>query len=220
MIAEGRGVEGPRGDGVGVGGVRAQPREHLRAHPLDRVLVEARPGERVAQERHRLVAVLGQEARRDRHRVVARVESVARGQRLSRGGEGGRVEVGGPLLQEPGHQVDRAACAGGVERGAAHEAQLEGHEGQRVVLHQPGVDAARRGDLLDLDLGAQRRGEREEREGRAGEGAQRKGGHHESSAVTGSTAGSAAGGAAGASAAGVIAVPSEPASAASSGVVR
>ena len=58
VIPEGGLGEGLRGDGAGVGGVGAEPRQHLRAHPLHRVVVEARLHERVAQERHGLVAVL------------------------------------------------------------------------------------------------------------------------------------------------------------------
>ena len=44
----------------------------------------------------------------------------------------------------------------GIERGAAAEVQFERHQGDGVLLHQPGLDAAGAGDGNDLGGGLRR----------------------------------------------------------------
>jgi hypothetical protein len=56
-----------------------------------------------------------------------------------------------PSSSRPGHQVHRAALAGSVERRAAVEPDLDGDEGDGIVLDQPCLDPAGGGHFLDVD---------------------------------------------------------------------
>jgi hypothetical protein len=151
VIAPGHGVEGLARDLVGVARVAIDDRQDLPAHPFHRVLVEARGDKGRAQEIGGLLAVFRQHAGRDRQRVAIDVELEACGQPLHRLGEGAGVHVLGAFFQQPGHQVNRATLAGSVERRAAIEPDLDGDEGDGVVLHQPCLDPAGGGHLLDVD---------------------------------------------------------------------
>ena len=159
MVWIGQRVEGAARNVVRVLRIGADDRQHLSAHPFDRHRVKARLDQRGAQKIHRRVAVLGQHPRRDRERVGADIEGKARREILPCGLEGAGVHLGRSFFEKTGHQVHRAKPVGIVEPGAPFEAQLERREGDGVVLDQPGVDAARRSHLLDLDLGMGQTGE-------------------------------------------------------------
>ncbi len=77
-----------------------------------------------------------------------------------------------PSLDQAHHQVGCAALGGIVQIGAAADADFQRKEGDLVRFHQPGVDPAGRGDLLDGNLGPQGKGR--QRQGKC----QQKAAHH------------------------------------------
>ena len=153
VIAIGHPGEGGTGDVVRIGQVGPQARQHLLAHPFDGVGVEAGLGQGQFQHRRRLIAVFGQEAGRDRDVVIRRVVVDRGRQRFQRPRIGARVQIARAFFQKAGHQVGRATRAFRIQRGAAPEPQFQRHEGDRMILDQPGPDPAGRGDLADLHPG-------------------------------------------------------------------
>lgn len=148
---------------VRVLGVGGEARQHLSAHPVDGVGIEARLDQREAQQIHRLVAVLGEEPGRDRNRIRRGPEGEVRGEAIAGPGKALRIKIARAFLEQAGHQVDRPPRALGIERGAAAKSDLERREGQFVRLDQPGVNAAGRGHVLDLDIRPDGQGEQDQR---------------------------------------------------------
>ena len=123
-------------------------------HPAGRFGGEARIGQRPAQERDRGIAVLGQHPGRYGRGIVIGVESEIGRQGVARLGEALRVKIAAALFQKRHHQQRGAApVSRRIEAGAAFEAQFQRGEGDRMFLDQPGMDAAGRGHLADLDGG-------------------------------------------------------------------
>ena len=115
VVAERDLVEGLAGDVVRVFLVRLDVRDHLTAHPLYGVFVKTRLQQCGAQKLDGGVAVFGQETGRDGKRVIRHVKAEVGCQRFGLAAKGARVHVACALFQEAGHQVDRAAFAGGVQ---------------------------------------------------------------------------------------------------------
>ena len=138
------------GDGIGIGILGADDRLHLTFDAGHGVIVEARLGQRGGDQIGALVTVFAEETPRHGQRIVANIEADLGAKRLGRGGIGGGVHVARAFFQRVGHQADGAALAGRVKAGAAPEGEVQRGEGDGVILDQPGLDAAGRGDLLDL----------------------------------------------------------------------
>ncbi len=143
VVAKGQTAKRGPGNIVRVLGIRFQAGNHLRPHPVNRLLVEPGLVDRVAQQRQRLIPVLAQEPGRDRHGIATGAISETCRQRLQRAGMGAGFKLSGPFFQQRGHQVDRPAFARRIQRSAAAKPQLERGERDRVVLDQPGGNAAR-----------------------------------------------------------------------------
>ncbi len=170
MAPEGKLIEGAAGDLVRVGLVLPDDRVDLRPDPINRVLIEARLGQRGFQEGDNLIAVFGEHLRGNGHRVIARVEGNIGGQRFPCGGEALRIEITRAFLKRRGHQHRRATLARRIKAGATFEAQLKCGEGQGMLLDQPGADTAGRGNFLNLH-GCKRRKGRHDRDGGGKKGA-------------------------------------------------
>ena len=176
--------------------VAADAGNDLVAHPADRLVGEARLGQRHLQQLDAFRGVVGE------HLQVA-VEGVAvdgKGQPhravLQRGLEGLGIIRTGALVEQRREQVGHAGQVGRILRAAgALEGEVHHHHRHGVVGHQPGLDAARAGHLFDGDCpggrGAGQRdrgGEAEGRErlaGAAGENGQ----HEEVSSPSGRAVG-------------------------------
>jgi len=61
-----------------------------------------------------------------------------------------RIELAGALIEQRSHHGGEAGLVGGVGVGAARERVIERHDRYRRFAHQPRLDAAGRGDRLDL----------------------------------------------------------------------
>jgi len=153
VVAKGHAVEGLAGDIALVLGTRADIGQNLRPHPLDSRLVKAWLGQRLVQQGDGLIPVLRQELCRHRHRVVEHIIAKTCGQSLARGLKGLGIQIARALFNKRGHQVHRAALARTVKARPALKQDFHGDEGNFVALHQPGLDAAGRGDFSHLDLG-------------------------------------------------------------------
>ncbi len=153
---ESPGIERLAGERVGIGLLRAQIGHHLRLNPREGRRVEARFGQRGGEERQALVAEFGEHLGGHRHVVARRREPEPRRHCLAGLGETGGVKIAGPLFEERRHQADRALAALGVEHRSALKARLDGQHRDRMLLVEPGGDAAGRDDFGDLDFGPRR----------------------------------------------------------------
>ena len=60
-----------------------------------------------------------------------------------------RIERAGAFVEQAGQHRSCARLPGLVLRRAALEHEIAGHEGHRIILDEPGLEAAGRADLLD-----------------------------------------------------------------------
>ena len=141
------------GDGVGVRGVRADRRDHLRPDAVDRVLVKARVDQAFTQKRHRLGLVFGQETGRDRDAVIADVIAEGGSKRLLCFCKTACVQIARAFFQKADHQVGHAALAFGIERCTAFEPQFERDEGNGWFFDQPRLKTGLGGDFLNVYVG-------------------------------------------------------------------
>ena len=155
MAGKGRGVERlARARLRGSVSVAPDRGEQLPAHALDR-----RRGRSAARSARDAAARPSRRGSRPASSPRARPSSLLAAKpncaaRSSRAiGEGGRVELARAFLQQRRHQARRALATIGIERGAAEKARLDRQDRDGVVLVEPGLDPARRGDRRDLDLG-------------------------------------------------------------------
>ena len=153
MIAKGRAVERLSCDGIGVGRIGLDHRDHLSTHTVNRVLVKARIDQRLVQQINRLILCFGQEFRRYGHRIAINVIAERGRQTVARNGKGTRVHVARPFLKQRAHQVHRTAFFGIVQCRAALEPDFHRNERNLGAFDQPCGDPAGRCDLLDVDIG-------------------------------------------------------------------
>jgi hypothetical protein len=139
----------PRGDAVRIGRLAPQLGNDLRAHAVDCVGVEARLVEREPQQVDALILAVAQHADRAVEIVAghgeAKLDGVVLDPLLERLGG----ELAGALIQQSRRQVADACLDGGIFAGAAQEGEIERHQRQRRLAHQPGLDAARRHHAFD-----------------------------------------------------------------------
>ncbi len=133
---------------VGVLGLAAEARRDLGAHALDRVRVEARRAHGEAQQVDGLLDRAAQRLQPARHGVAVGAEGDLDGAVVERAVEALGVEVAGALVEQARHHGGGAGLAVRVLGGAALEGEVDGDERHRIVLDQPGLDAARRAHLL------------------------------------------------------------------------
>ena len=143
--------EGLGRDFLRVAGGGGQAGQHLVADPLHSRLIEGRVGQRIPQKGNAGVAVFGQEADADGYAIVVGIEGHPRSQRFGGFGKALTVQVCGPFLQQPHHEIGHAALVQRFFVRAAAEADIEGGERNRVFLDQPCGDAARRRHFLNFD---------------------------------------------------------------------
>ena len=134
----------------GVLGLAAQTRDDLPLHPGNRLLVEAGLGNGKPQHLEGIVDIRRQRAHRAVEIVAARIEADAHRQVLQTGLERLRIEITRALVEGRGEQVGEPFLPLRILRGPAFKGELDGNDRHRVVLDQPGGEAAGRGDLLDL----------------------------------------------------------------------
>ena len=115
----------------------------LPAHPLDRVGVEARRGQRQMQQVERLVAVLVERAQRAAEIVAADAEAELDGVVFQPLVIGLAVEIAGAFVEQVGGEIGGAGLVGGVLAGAAVKGVIERDQRHRLLAHQPGLDAGR-----------------------------------------------------------------------------
>ena len=144
----------------GVFGVMTQAGVHLFAHPLEGLFVEARRVDREPRELAGAVEIARQRAQAagkeiafgvkrnlDRLLVEGALESLA-------------VEVARTFVEQPREHRRCARLAFGIARAAAAKGEFGSDDRHGVVLDEPSVYAARRGDLADVDgAAAGQRGE-------------------------------------------------------------
>ncbi len=124
--------------------------QQLLADALHRVLIEARLAEGELQQLGRLVAVLGERLEVAVEGVLGLLVVHAHGQILHALLEVARFEIAGAFVEHGGDEVGEPFLAERVLRAAALEGEAHGHHRHRVLLDQPGLDAA--GALHGLDF--------------------------------------------------------------------
>ena len=112
----------------------------------------------------RLVLLVGEHAHRAVDRVAAAAEAHLGAGVVETVLEGVAVEIAGALVEQPGHQIDQPFLAGRILGVAAAKGEAHRDDRNRIVLDQPGGDAAVRLDLLDGDRGASRQQRRQRQE--------------------------------------------------------
>ena len=113
------------GETVGIGGVAPQRRQHLPAHALDRVGIEARRAQRQPQQIEGFVAVLVERAQRAVKIVAPDLETELDGVVFQPLVEGLAVEIAGALVEQIGGEVGGARFVRLVLGGAAVEGVVE-----------------------------------------------------------------------------------------------
>ena len=83
----------------GIGGFAAKRRQHLCANALDRLVVEARHGQRQPQQIEALILALAQDLERTAHLIALRVEVKLDGIALQPLLEGARIELAGAFVE-------------------------------------------------------------------------------------------------------------------------
>ena len=126
----------------------AQARDGLRAHALDGILIEARLGEREAQQLESLVRMLDQGLQRAAERIVAGIEGQLDGARREALLERVGIVVARALVEQAGEHLRHAGLVRGIVRGAALEDEGDGDQRHHVGFDVPGLDTARRGQRL------------------------------------------------------------------------
>ena len=152
VIVKGEAIPGERRHGLGVVLVEFQPGQNLRAHALDRILIETRFGQREPQEIEHLVLVGGERLQACEHDVAARVEIHAHGKSLLALLKGDRTERAGALVHHGGDEIGEAFLALRVLGGTAAEGKAHGDQRVGVTFDKPSLDAARADDALDLHV--------------------------------------------------------------------
>ena len=150
MGLEGEAVPGKRSHRFGVVLVEFQPGEDLGAHALDRARIDARLGQRQAQQVEGLVLVGREHLHIAEHHVAARVESHAHGERLQALLKGDGVETARALVHHAGDEISEPCLVLGVLCSAAAKCKAHGDQGIDVALDEPGLDAAGACDALDV----------------------------------------------------------------------
>jgi hypothetical protein len=143
-----------------------QPRHDLRALALHRRGVEARLAQREPQIIERLVAVVLERTHRAAQIVASGAEAHLDRLAFEPVVERGGVVRAGALVEQARRHIGDAGLVRGVLLGAAEKGEFDGDHRQRVVAHQPGLDAERAHHPLD---GHRPRGGRGQRERRADE---------------------------------------------------
>ncbi len=157
----------PARDAVGARGLAAQAGENLRADALQRLGVEARGSHGQLEQAEGFVAVFFQRAHRTARGVAGRAEIDLDGAPFEPGAKGLIVEFAGAFVEQPGREIGDARLRLRVLRGTAGKGEVHRDQGNGGVLHQPGLDAARRHDALDgggVGAGQRRDGERQGRQ--------------------------------------------------------
>ncbi len=147
--AEERLREDPACNLVRVGLVLPEVRHRLPADALHRLRVEARLSDCDAEEIEGLVEICGKRAQAAVESIGIRVERQFDAEVFELRLEGARIEVGGALVEQPRHHVGKTLLAFRVLRGAAAKGDVHGDDRNRVVFHQPRLEPARAGDVLN-----------------------------------------------------------------------
>ena len=185
MPGEGGAPPAAGGNRVRAGGFALELRQDLQAGALDHVRVETRRRERQSQQRESLVPVLDQGAHRTVQVLARRAEAERYGVLLEPLVERLGIEVARAFVEQVRRHVGDAGLVGRVLVGAAAEGELDRDQRQRGLVHQPGLDAARADDALDLGGAgsgceqADERGERRHGAQAAAAGRRKAGGDHE-----------------------------------------
>jgi hypothetical protein len=151
-------------DVVRAGGGAAQIRQHLVAHQLDRLGVEARRRQREAQQLDCGIEICGERPQRAAEMIApgheAELDRLLLHALLERAG----VELARPFVEQRDHHVGDTRLAGWVGVRAAEKRVVDRDHRHGLLAHQPGLDAARADDRLDL-AGGRRRADECERNG-------------------------------------------------------
>ncbi len=130
--------------------------DDLRTHALDGVVVQTRLAHGEAQQFERRVDVARERLQLTVEVVMLGVERDLDGEIVHRAVEGFGVVGAGAFVQQSAEHARRAGLSRGVLRRAGLECEIEGDEGNGVILDKPDFEAARRLHLLD-GCGARRR---------------------------------------------------------------
>ncbi len=138
---------------VGIVGAALDAAHDLGAHPLDGVSVETRLGQRQAQQFEGLAAMARQRLKAGGDRIPrlreAQHDCLFVGSLL----KGDGIIGAGAFIEHARQEMAESRLAGRVLRRAALEGQFHGDERNRLLLDQPGLDAAGRDHPLDARTG-------------------------------------------------------------------
>ena len=137
-------------DLVGVAGGVDEAGDELLADALDRVGLEVRLVERELEELGGVVAVCGECLEVAVEGVLGLLVAHAHGDILHALLELARGKIAGALVQHGRDEIGEAFLADRVLRAAAVEGEAHGHHRHRVLLDEPGLDAAGALDSLNF----------------------------------------------------------------------
>ncbi len=161
MVGEGDLPPAAAGETAGIGDLAPQRRHFLAAHALQRIGIEARLGQRQPQQIEGLVAMLVKGAQGPMEIIATDAKAQLDGVLLQPLVIGLAVEIAGALVEHVGGQIGGARLIGFVLAGSAMEGVIQRHQRHRLLAHQPGHDAGRADDTLDLHLRRSGRGQQQ-----------------------------------------------------------
>ena len=150
MAGEGARAPGAPRQGARIIGLVAQSRAELLAHPRNGRFIEARLVDGKAQQFARALDVANERAHAPAHIIAIAIEGDFDRLLIQRLLESLRIERPRALVQQRRQHRRRARLAGRILRRAALEREFERQQRDGVILDEPGLDAARRLDLLHV----------------------------------------------------------------------
>jgi len=149
MAGKSRGIERIAAHGIGVLRLTLQTGDDLVLDACDRVGIEARLVQGERQQIEGDVAMARERLHLAMKFIAAGIETQADGVVGHAALKGFGIEIARTFVEKAGDQIGAAGRIVGIACGAAVEREIDRDQRQGMFLDQPGLDTARRRDLLD-----------------------------------------------------------------------
>ena len=164
MVAKGDFQELAAGKRCRIGSVAPQTGNHLRAHAFDIGALEMRRRQRHAKQVESLIPVVLEHPQRTAKIVPRRTEAQLNGATVEVLVERLGIQIARAFIDQIRDQIADTGFVGRILGRTAAEGVLHRDQWHGGILHEPGLDASRRNQMLYLCRGVRWRGQRHHRQ--------------------------------------------------------